>query len=88
MSIILTLLGSLATEVMPFLTEDDDDNITERDGSAVLGIVAGITGIEPAQIGELAKKISASAVRSVRGVYHLVGICPTDLYYDNIDPEN
>jgi hypothetical protein len=88
MSIILTLLGSLATEVMPFLTEDDDENITERDGSAVLGIVAGITGIEPAQIGELAKKISASAVRSVRGVYHLVGICPTDLYYDNIDPEN
>lgn len=85
LSVILTLAGSLGYEVMPYVTESHD-GVSEEEGSIVLSIMAGILGLNPERVGNLVQKVSSSAVRMVRNMYHIVGIRPSAKYYELMQP--
>lgn len=80
MSVILTLTGSISTEIFEYITEADPDDITDDEAITATGIIAGALGMSSNIVGDLARKISPSAVRLIRSIYCIVGIAPTDRY--------
>ncbi|CCU82736.1 hypothetical protein BGHDH14_bgh02902 [Blumeria hordei DH14] len=81
LSVILTLTGSSSSKVLQYLKESNSEDITDTDGNIVLSIIAGAVGVECSVVGEMARKISLSAVKQVRNLYHIVGAKPSDFYY-------
>jgi len=87
MSIVLTLLGSLAHEIFQFITEDDEENITDDDSLAVVAVLSAAASIEVFEIGELARKISPASVKQIRSTYCILGLRLTNAYYEAIGQE-
>lgn len=83
MSIVLTLLGSASNDIMQYITEDDDEEILEEEYFSVLGILASAASIEASSIGDLVRKMSPSAVKTIRTTYCIVGLRPTVAYYES-----
>jgi len=81
MSVLLTLTGLLSTEILEYVTEADHEDITDEESIAALAIIAGALGLASHVLGELARKISPSAVKSIRSTYCIIGIVPTSIYY-------
>lgn len=82
MSVILTLMGSLSTDIFEYITETTEDDVSDDEAIAAIGIIAGALVITSDVAGDLARKISPSSVKLVRTMYCIIGIRPTSKYYN------
>lgn len=84
MSVILTLMGSIAMDIFEYITEADLDDISDDDSIVALGIIAGALAIKTDLVADLARKISPSCVRQIRSMYCIIGIKPTEKYTNGL----
>ena len=76
MSVVLTLTGSRFESIAKYIAYADD--ATEEDCITATAIIAGCIGIETHRVGELAKRISKSAVVDIGGILYIKDIIPSD----------
>lgn len=81
-SLICTLAGSRYDEIAQWITERDNEDITEDEHMMVSSMFGGILGVSVTEVGELARKISFSCVVKIKSMYYLSNIAPSGEFHE------
>ncbi len=76
LSVVLTITGSQYEEVVKKIGFVESDDIDEHETLVANSIIAAYVGVTAEKVGQLARKISTSCVRTIRGKYYIAGIVP------------
>lgn len=79
-SILLTIMGSLYYEVSSYIVLADGFEVDDDEIRTANAIVAGVVRKTVEEVGQLAKRISKSAVVNIGGIDYIRNIVPSDSY--------